>query len=231
MLGFPFELFGLGAFVILAVLALTSHDFWMRFLTPRVWKGLHMSIYLAYALVVAHIAFGYLQDADNVITPALVVACAALVCGLHIAAARRDAALDRGPASAEAGWMSLGSWRDIYGETPLNRAKIVSLPGGERVAVFRHKRGLSAVSNVCAHQQGPLGEGRILDDGCITCPWHGFQFDPETGRAPAPFTDKIETYRLKREGETVFLEIAPQTLGDKTPALAIPEANDAGGAA
>ena len=203
--------------------------------TPRVWKGIHMSVYLAYALVVAHIAFGYLQDAENWIVPSLVVACAAAVCGLHLAAARRDAVLDQAPAAAEAGWMSLGPWREIYRETPLNRAKIVSLPGGERVAVFRHKAGLSAVSNVCAHQQGPLGEGRILDDGCITCPWHGFQFDPETGCAPPPFTDRIETYRLKRDGETVLLAVAPQPLGDKTPALGLPEAaglpDEEGGAA
>ena len=27
---------------------------------------------------------------------------------------------------------------------------------------------------------GPLGEGKIVD-GCITCPWHGFQYRPQDG--------------------------------------------------
>ncbi|MEL6979549.1 MAG: Rieske 2Fe-2S domain-containing protein [Pseudomonadota bacterium] len=221
LLGFPFELFGLAAFVILMVLALTSHDFWMRFLTPRVWKGVHMTIYAAYALVVAHVAFGYLQSSDGAIAPAVVVGAASVVCVLHLLAAGRERRIDGERRAIEAGWMSLGPWPAFYEETPLNRAKIVSLPDGERVAVFRHARGLSAVSNVCAHQQGPLGEGRILPDGCITCPWHGFQFDPETGCAPPPFDDRIETYRLRLTGETIELETAPQPLGAKTPSLPI----------
>jgi nitrite reductase/ring-hydroxylating ferredoxin subunit len=33
-------------------------------------------------------------------------------------------------------------------------------------------------------QNGPLGEGRIVD-GCITCPWHGYQYRPDTGRLAA----------------------------------------------
>ncbi len=68
-------------------------------------------------------------------------------------------------------------------------AKIVSL-SGERVAVFRYDGKVSAISNVCQHQNGPLGEGRIID-GCITCPWHGYQYQPESGAAPPPFKEKV----------------------------------------
>ena len=35
--------------------------------------------------------------------------------------------------------------------------------GGERVAVFRHQGKINAVSNVCQHQNGPLGEGQVVD--------------------------------------------------------------------
>src|SRR4029079_8252362 len=50
-------------------------------------------------------------------------------------------------------------------DIPENRARIVCL-SGERVAIFKYDGKVSAVSNVCQHQNGPLGEGKILD-GCI----------------------------------------------------------------
>lgn len=218
-LGFPFEIFGMAAFVILAVLALTSHDFWMSFLTPRVWKGVHMLIYAAYALVVAHVAFGYLQSTAEPVTPAIVVGAAVAVCVSHIVAGGRERGRDRAPRRVDGDWVAVGRWADI-GE---GRATVVALPAGERVAVFRYGGKFSAVTNVCAHQQGPLGEGRILD-GCVTCPWHGHQFDPETGAAPAPFTDKIATYPLKRDGDMLFVHAVANPIGARTPAVVIEEA-------
>ncbi len=43
--GFPFEVFGIFTLLVMLLLAATSHDFWLRFLTPAVWKGLHMALY------------------------------------------------------------------------------------------------------------------------------------------------------------------------------------------
>ena len=82
------------------------------------------------------------------------------------------------------------------------------------MAIFRHGGRLSAVSNLCAHQNGPLGEGRIVD-GCITCPWHGYQYRPEDGCAPPPFTERLATYRLRIEnGRCCSIRVAnpPGTL-------------------
>ena len=55
-------------------------------------------------------------------------------------------------------------------------------PGGERIAVFRDGARIGALSNLCAHQNGPIGEGRMID-GCVTCPWHGYQYRLEDGCA------------------------------------------------
>src|SRR5258708_2655052 len=63
--GFPFEVFGIFALLVMLLLATTSHDFWLRFLTPPAWKALHMMLYAAYAAVVAHISFGALQASAN----------------------------------------------------------------------------------------------------------------------------------------------------------------------
>ncbi len=216
LLGFPFEAFGIFALIVLGILAATSHDFWLAFLSAPVWKALHLLIYPAYAAVIAHIGLGYLQDAKN---PAMaLVACggALTVAGLHLAARRRDRAQ-----AAEEGWLQVGDWRDI----PEGRAVIVRIQGDERAAVFRNGDSLSAVSNACAHQNGPLGEGRIID-GCITCPWHGFQYRPEDGCSPAPFTERIPTYRLRLQGDSVMIHRQANPPGTAQPPLPLPTANE-----
>jgi nitrite reductase/ring-hydroxylating ferredoxin subunit/DMSO/TMAO reductase YedYZ heme-binding membrane subunit len=198
--GTPFIPFGIAALAILAVLAATSHDFWLAFLGPPLWKAMHMALYAGYALVVAHIGFGQLQAATMPGLAVLVVVAAGGLIGLHLAAARR-AAPWVATAAAEAPWLIVPGASDIVD----GRAVIIRPPGAEAVAVFRDGNRLSAVSHLCAHQNGPLGEGRVLD-GCVTCPWHGFQYRLEDGCAPAPFTEKIATYRLRRVGQEVWLD-------------------------
>ncbi len=90
-------------------------------------------------------------------------------------------------------------------------ASIVAL-GGERVAIFRNGDLVSCVSNVCRHQMGPIGEGRIID-GCITCPWHGYQYDPENGCSPPPFTERIETYDVVVFDGYIWVNPTPNPLG------------------
>lgn len=51
---------------------------------------------------------------------------------------------------------------------------------GEEIAIFRLDDGFYALDNVCTHQGGPLGEGKV-EDGCVYCPWHGHAFDIRTG--------------------------------------------------
>ena len=83
---------------------------------------------------------------------------------------------------------------------------------GDRVAVFRYGGLVSAVSNACQHQNGPLGEGRVLD-GCITCPWHGFQYRMEDGQSPPPFTEKVATYATRIMNGTVYVNPKPNPPG------------------
>jgi len=218
--GIAYIPFGIGALLILVVLAATSHDFWLAFLTPPVWKALHMAIYGAYALVVLHVAFGALQAAVSPALGLVVLGSAGLLFTLHGLAARRAVAADRAiaPPAAEAGWVVVGPAAAI-GE---DRGLVVAVPGGEAVAVFRHQGRLSAVSNLCAHQNGPLGEGRVVD-GCITCPWHGFQYRLADGCAPPPYTEKLATYRLALAEGVVLLDPRPNPPGTWVAPLALPQ--------
>jgi nitrite reductase/ring-hydroxylating ferredoxin subunit/DMSO/TMAO reductase YedYZ heme-binding membrane subunit len=191
-IGFPFKMLGLAALVVLFLMAATSHDFWLAFLTPPAWKALHMAFYLAYGLVVMHVALGIMQDSRNPIIPAMLIVGFGGVTALHLAAGRRERAKDRAGAALNNGWLVVGPPQSI----PDKRARIVCAPGGERIAVFRDGAQIGAISNLCAHQNGPIGEGEIID-GYVTCPWHGYQYRLADGCAPAPFTEKLATYRVR----------------------------------
>jgi nitrite reductase/ring-hydroxylating ferredoxin subunit len=93
------------------------------------------------------------------------------------------------------------------GDIQNNRAKVVCLDK-ERIAIFKYDGKLSAISNVCKHQNGPLGEGRVID-GCITCPWHGYQYLPHNGSSPPPFKEKVATYDVKVVGHDVWVNPKP----------------------
>jgi len=220
VLGFPFEIFGLLALAILVVLAVTSHDFWLNFLSPPVWKAIHMLIYVAFVSVALHVSLGPIQATSHPLLAIVALSAVSLVGALHHLAARRDAAFERNSPCREdaaTGWVEVGDPSAI----PEKRAKTVVLADGSRVAVFRYDGKLSAVTNVCVHQNGPLGEGRILG-GKVTCPWHGFQYRADNGCAPAPYTEKISTYRLKFIAGRLFVDPKPNAPGTLVAPLRFP---------
>lgn len=209
-IGFPFKALGIAALLILFVLASTSHDFWLNVLTPGLWKGLHMAVYAAYGLVVMHVALGIMQYERTWLIPAMLIGGFGTVSGLHLLAGRRERARDANMAIDE-GWLTVGAPQSI----PDQGARIVTAPRGERIAVFRDGAQIGALTNLCAHQHGPIGEGRIVD-GCVTCPWHGYQYRLADGCAPPPFTEKLATYRVRiRDG---IVEVNPNALPPGTPA-------------
>jgi nitrite reductase/ring-hydroxylating ferredoxin subunit/DMSO/TMAO reductase YedYZ heme-binding membrane subunit len=210
-IGFPFKALGILALLILFLMAATSHDYWLVFLTPPVWKGLHMALYAAYGLVVMHVALGIMQTDRNPLIPAMLASGFVIVTLLHLVAGWRERSGDRAGARGSDGWLAVGPPLSI----PDKGARIVTPPDGERIAVFRDGTQIGALSNLCAHQNGPIGEGRIID-GCVTCPWHGYQYRLEDGCAPPPFTEKLVTYRVRIAHGVV--EVDPRPLPPGTAA-------------
>jgi len=205
---FPFQALGFLALIILFLMAATSHDFWLRNLTAPMWKRLHMLVYVAYALLVAHVTLGALQSERNAMLAVALIVGVSIVLSLHLAAAFREKRVDRARHQAvDEGFVEVCKVDRIAEKC----ATIVAL-SGERVAVFRYDGKVSAISNVCQHQNGPLGEGRIID-GCVTCPWHGYQYQPESGAAPPPFKEKIPTFRVKVVQGVVFVHPCPNPPG------------------
>src|SRR5215212_2810946 len=93
-LGIPFQPLGFVALVIILLMAATSHDFWLANLSAPVWKALHMLVYIAYALLVLHVALGVLQAELSPVYVAATAVGFVTVLGLHVVSARRERLAD-----------------------------------------------------------------------------------------------------------------------------------------
>jgi nitrite reductase/ring-hydroxylating ferredoxin subunit/uncharacterized membrane protein len=94
--------------------------------------------------------------------------------------------------------------------------KLVHL-NGHRIVLARHDDRILAFQDHCTHRGGPLSDG-VLACNRVTCPWHGSQFDIETGQVVSgPAEEKIQVYPVRVQGEIVQV-IAPEPLPDATVA-------------
>ena len=197
----PFEPFGLLTLLIFFVMAATSHDFWLKALGAAVWKKIHLFVYVAYLTLVTHISFGLLQSERNVFYFVGLALAAGLLVFLHLLTFFKDRDRVLKAREIAADGFQLACKKSDLRE---GRARTIDV-GGERIALFLHENSVSAVSNQCRHQGGPLGEGRIID-GCITCPWHGWQYKPSDGCSPPPFKEVIATYETRLDGEMIYVK-------------------------
>lgn len=187
---FPFQVLGFFALIVLGLMATTSHDFWLKNLGLKVWKGLHMLVYVAYGLIILHVVLGAIQNEQSLLFFLIVLLGFVAVATVHLVSGTKEKKQDDEKPIVDKGYARVCKPEEIEE----SKAKMITC--GERIAIFKHEGKLSAINNVCKHQGGPLGEGRIID-GCITCPWHGYQYLPANGQSPPPFTEKVTTYDLK----------------------------------
>src|SRR5438093_11235098 len=83
-----------------------------------------------------------------------------------------------------------------------------------------------AVSHVCNHVGGPLGEGR-LDGDYIVCPWHQWKFHRITGQGEPGFEeDCVPSFPLKVENGRVLVDIAHPSKRNRKPHDPHPLARD-----
>jgi len=214
--GFPFQSLGFFALIILFLMAITSHDFWLHNLSPKIWKTLHMFVYLAYGLIVMHVMLGVIQYETHPVFVILISLGAVWLITLHLITGTKEVKKDKEKFSPAAeGFVYVGE-TNVFEE---GRAKIFCVDK-ERIAVYKHENKLYAIHNVCKHQGGPLGEGKIVD-GCITCPWHGYQYLPHNGQSPPPFKEKVSTYDVKVSEGKVFLNPTAFAEGTEKPGAVI----------
>jgi len=87
----------------------------------------------------------------------------------------------------------------------------------QTLCMTRHQGQFGALDNKCPHQGGPLGEGSIKN-GLLRCPWHGWDYDPVSGKAPG-YDDGVETFPVESRADGIYVGLPKgsahvRTVGD-----------------
>lgn len=78
---------------------------------------------------------------------------------------------------------------------------------GQRIAVFNVEGTYYAIGDTCTHRGGPLSEGEV-QEMTVTCPWHGAQYDLETGNVLSPPAPQgVHNYKVVVEDDDIKIEI------------------------
>ena len=99
------------------------------------------------------------------------------------------------------------SWIRVLDPDALPEGRATAVTIGTRTLCMTHHQGqYGALDNRCPHQGGPLGEGSI-EGGWLRCPWHGWDYDPLTGRAPGGHEDQIESFPVQIRADGVYVSL------------------------
>jgi thiamine pyrophosphate-dependent acetolactate synthase large subunit-like protein/nitrite reductase/ring-hydroxylating ferredoxin subunit len=109
------------------------------------------------------------------------------------------------------------TWHKIAEKDELPDSRVKTATAGTTSVALVHFDGqYAAMDNRCPHQGGPLGEGAIekgIDGQCwLRCPWHGWDFDPLTGKPPGGHEDsgqKMFPVEQREDGIYVGIEAEP----------------------
>ena len=109
-------------------------------------------------------------------------------------------------------------WHKVLSKDELPEGRVTTATCENRtLCMSRFKGKYGALDNKCPHQGGPLGEGSI-ENGLLRCPWHGWDYDPISGKAPG-FDDGVEAFPIEEREDGVYVGLPPEkshisTVGD-----------------
>ena len=107
-------------------------------------------------------------------------------------------------------------WHKVADLDEVAEGRVQSVTAGTQSLALVHFKGqYAAMENHCPHQGGPLGEGSIEkgnDGQCwLRCPWHGWDFDPLTGKPPGGHEDGgQEMFPVEQRDDGIYVDVAAQ---------------------
>ena len=86
------------------------------------------------------------------------------------------------------------------GDVPPDEAREYVV-GGREIVLCNVEGEIYALQGMCSHEELPLDGGEV-EDGVLTCEWHGAQFDACTGAVLGlPATRPLKTYETRVDDE------------------------------
>ena len=112
--------------------------------------------------------------------------------------------------------MTREQWIDVGAADELGKKALQEVGLGKRKVALTFRDGrFGAVSNVCNHVGGPLGQG-TLDGEYLVCPWHYYKFHRVTGEGePGYEADRVPKHDVKVENGRVLVSAEPVTKRNK----------------
>lgn len=107
-------------------------------------------------------------------------------------------------------------WHKVAEADQLPEGRVMTVTAGVKTLALVHFDGqYTAMDNRCPHQGGPLGEGSIekgIEGQCwLRCPWHGWDFDPLTGKPPGGHEDTgQEMFPVDVRADGIYVGLAPE---------------------
>jgi len=113
-------------------------------------------------------------------------------------------------------------WHRVADLDELPEGRVKTVTAGTHSMALTHVDGeFTAMDNRCPHQGGPLGEGSIErgegGECWLRCPWHGWDFDPKTGRPPGGHEDSGQTlYPVELRDDGIYIGLEAEASHDTT---------------
>ena len=99
-------------------------------------------------------------------------------------------------------------WYKVAELEALPEGQVTTVLAGHKAACLIHTEahGYTALDNRCPHQGGPLGEGQ-LDGPWLLCPWHGYEYDPQTGQPPEGYGDQVAPFAVEVREDGIYVQV------------------------
>lgn len=101
----------------------------------------------------------------------------------------------------DAGWVEVGTLSELP-----DGALVVREVEGRELLLWRRGEQLACYDNACAHM-GMALDGGTVEDGTITCPYHGFAYRLDTGECLTVPEVQLATHAVKLVGERVSVRM------------------------
>lgn len=104
----------------------------------------------------------------------------------------------------------MAKWIEVCNseEVPAGERKFIDVQG-QPICLFNIDGQLHAIANICPHAGLPLAQGELCGK-VITCPFHGYAYNVETGKN-VDYADDIPVavYPIRMQGQKLEIDLEP----------------------